>query len=245
MGEGRGRRQRSRRRRPGCARSVLRQGAARPPSRAAWRRHASSAPAREESGGSATRQEIGVARRPSSASTSRRATTVAGPIVLVCAHGRRDACCARLGLPLFERAERRSSCRASSGSPRTSAAIASRPTWSCSRTGSSSDGSLSIERPRSSSLVRRAGSRSISIAAGRSTHRPCRQRRSRSARSRVRTGSATSGSSLTTTIASPSRRPPATSRSASSSAPGRSCPRAAAPSRSRRSSGLTSLESAA
>ena len=27
---------------------------------------------------------------------------VAGPIVLVCTHGRRDACCARLGLPLFD-----------------------------------------------------------------------------------------------------------------------------------------------
>lgn len=27
---------------------------------------------------------------------------VAGPIVLVCAHGRRDACCARLGPPLYE-----------------------------------------------------------------------------------------------------------------------------------------------
>lgn len=26
---------------------------------------------------------------------------VAGPLVLVCVHGRRDACCARLGLPLF------------------------------------------------------------------------------------------------------------------------------------------------
>lgn len=27
---------------------------------------------------------------------------VGGPIVLVCAHGRRDACCARLGVPLYE-----------------------------------------------------------------------------------------------------------------------------------------------
>ncbi len=28
--------------------------------------------------------------------------TVEGPLVLVCAHGRRDACCARLGVPLFD-----------------------------------------------------------------------------------------------------------------------------------------------
>ena len=37
-------------------------------------------------------------RRP----ISKRASAVSGPIFLVCAHGRRDACCARLGLPLFD-----------------------------------------------------------------------------------------------------------------------------------------------
>ncbi len=55
----------------------------------------------EESGGSATRQEIGsLADLP--ATDLEAGDDVAGPIVLVCAHGRRDACCARLGLPLFE-----------------------------------------------------------------------------------------------------------------------------------------------
>ena len=31
-----------------------------------------------------------------------RGEPVAGPVVLVCAHGRRDACCARLGVPLYD-----------------------------------------------------------------------------------------------------------------------------------------------
>ncbi len=33
---------------------------------------------------------------------------VAGPVVLVCGHGRRDACCARLGVPLFDGLQRQS-----------------------------------------------------------------------------------------------------------------------------------------
>ena len=101
MGEGRGRRQRSRRRRPGCARCVLRQGAARPPPRAAWWGHDHPRPLG------------GIGRLGDPAGDRRRSVTfrgtdfeagddVAGPIVLVCAHGRRDACCARLGLPLFD-----------------------------------------------------------------------------------------------------------------------------------------------
>ena len=55
----------------------------------------------EESGGSATRQEIGaVGNLPHT--DFEVGDEVAGPIVLVCAHGRRDACCARLGPPLFD-----------------------------------------------------------------------------------------------------------------------------------------------
>jgi hypothetical protein len=55
----------------------------------------------EESGGSATRQEIG-ALVDLRQTDFEKGDGVAGPIVLVCAHGRRDACCARLGPPLFD-----------------------------------------------------------------------------------------------------------------------------------------------
>jgi hypothetical protein len=55
----------------------------------------------EESGGSATRQEVGSLADLQEADFE-AGDQVAGPIVLVCAHGRRDACCARLGAPLFE-----------------------------------------------------------------------------------------------------------------------------------------------
>jgi hypothetical protein len=55
----------------------------------------------EESGGSATRQAAGslgnLARTDFEAGEA-----LSGPIFLVCAHGRRDACCARLGPPLFD-----------------------------------------------------------------------------------------------------------------------------------------------
>jgi hypothetical protein len=55
----------------------------------------------EESGGSAIRQETGsLGELP--AIDFEAGEDVAGPIFLVCAHGRRDACCARLGLPLFD-----------------------------------------------------------------------------------------------------------------------------------------------
>ncbi len=55
----------------------------------------------EEAGGSATRQEIG-ALDDLPHTDFEVGDEIAGPIVLVCAHGRRDACCARLGAPLFD-----------------------------------------------------------------------------------------------------------------------------------------------
>ena len=55
----------------------------------------------EESGGWATRQATGsLGDLPETDFEAGEA--VSGPIFLVCAHGRRDACCARLGLPLFD-----------------------------------------------------------------------------------------------------------------------------------------------
>lgn len=53
-----------------------------------------------EEGGAAFRQELGSLEELRGADLE-RGEPVAGPIVLVCAHGRRDACCARLGPPLF------------------------------------------------------------------------------------------------------------------------------------------------
>jgi hypothetical protein len=58
----------------------------------------------DEAGGTAVRQELGsLAEIPDALSD--RGEPVAGPIVLVCAHGRRDACCARLGPPVFSALE--------------------------------------------------------------------------------------------------------------------------------------------
>ena len=182
VGERRGRRQRSRSRDPGGARSIPRQGVARPPSRPAWRRHHHPRPL---GGIAAAPQPV---RRSALSSTFRHTDfeegdEVAGPIVLVCAHGRRDACCARLGPPLFDAlkpqlsagpalavlAPRRPSLRAQRGRAPLRDPARPHPARPSSR--------------RSSTSSRRAGSRSISIAAGRSTHHPCRQRSSRCARS--------------------------------------------------------------
>jgi hypothetical protein len=58
----------------------------------------------DEEGGTAVEQELeSLAELP--AALSDDGEPVAGPIVLVCAHGRRDACCARLGPPLFSALE--------------------------------------------------------------------------------------------------------------------------------------------
>jgi hypothetical protein len=58
-----------------------------------------------EEGGTARRLEL-----PSLADVARldldRAEPVDGPFVLVCGHGRRDACCARLGRPAFDALDR-------------------------------------------------------------------------------------------------------------------------------------------
>jgi hypothetical protein len=52
-------------------------------------------------GGTAVRQELeSLAELPDA--DLGKGDPAAGPIVLVCAHGRRDACCARFGRPLFE-----------------------------------------------------------------------------------------------------------------------------------------------
>ena len=54
-----------------------------------------------ESGGHAVRQELDSFEALPGADLD-QGEPVDGPLVLVCAHGRRDACCARLGPPLFE-----------------------------------------------------------------------------------------------------------------------------------------------
>ena len=53
-----------------------------------------------EAGGAAVRQQLGSLDELAGADLE-QGEPVAGPIVLVCAHGRRDSCCARLGPPLF------------------------------------------------------------------------------------------------------------------------------------------------
>jgi hypothetical protein len=55
----------------------------------------------EEGGGTAVWQELGALEDLPGADLE-NGERVSGPIVLVCGHGRRDACCARLGVPLFE-----------------------------------------------------------------------------------------------------------------------------------------------
>jgi hypothetical protein len=55
----------------------------------------------EERGGSVMRQQIG-SLDDLPGTDLEAGDGVAGPVFLVCAHGRRDACCARLGLPLFD-----------------------------------------------------------------------------------------------------------------------------------------------
>jgi hypothetical protein len=55
----------------------------------------------DERGGTAVLQELGSLEELAGARLD-AGDPVPGPIVLVCAHGRRDACCARLGLPLFD-----------------------------------------------------------------------------------------------------------------------------------------------
>lgn len=54
-----------------------------------------------EEGGTAVRHELGALDELPGVDLA-RGNPVSGPIVLVCAHGRRDACCARLGPPLFD-----------------------------------------------------------------------------------------------------------------------------------------------
>ena len=55
----------------------------------------------DENGGTAVRQELGSLDELPGAFIEAGDPT-SGPIILVCGHGRRDACCARLGLPLFD-----------------------------------------------------------------------------------------------------------------------------------------------
>ncbi len=58
----------------------------------------------DEAGGTAVRQELeSLAELPGALND--HGEPVAGPIVLVCAHGRRDRCCARLGPPVFSALE--------------------------------------------------------------------------------------------------------------------------------------------
>jgi hypothetical protein len=54
-----------------------------------------------EGGGTITRLELESHEELPGADPG-RAEPVVGPVALVCAHGRRDACCARLGVPLYD-----------------------------------------------------------------------------------------------------------------------------------------------
>lgn len=54
-----------------------------------------------EDGGRATRNEIASLEQLALADLP-TGEAIAGPVFLVCTHGRRDACCARLGAPLYE-----------------------------------------------------------------------------------------------------------------------------------------------
>lgn len=57
----------------------------------------------DESGGVATLRELGsLAELPGLDLNVDEGAPMASPIFLVCAHGRRDSCCARLGLPFFD-----------------------------------------------------------------------------------------------------------------------------------------------
>ena len=55
----------------------------------------------DESGGTVTRRELGTLSELPAVGVEQGDPTV-GPVFLVCAHGRRDACCALLGQPLFD-----------------------------------------------------------------------------------------------------------------------------------------------
>ena len=170
MGERRGRRQRSRRRRPGGAR---RRSPARCCSSAVPTGVAASRIIRarsEESGGSAIATGDRRARRPSRRRLrgGRRGRRADLPR-LRARPPRRVLRPARA--PLFDALNAAACAGRSSGSPRTSAAIASRPTWSCSPTGSSSAGSRSTERPRSSTCVT-AGRIPLDLYRGRTIYAP-------------------------------------------------------------------------
>ena len=56
----------------------------------------------EEAGGTIVRQVLGSLAELPAADLEQTGEPIGGSVVLVCAHGRRDSCCARLGLPLFE-----------------------------------------------------------------------------------------------------------------------------------------------
>jgi hypothetical protein len=56
----------------------------------------------DEHGGAATHRELLSLADLAGLDVETEGVPIAAPIFLVCAHGRRDACCARLGLPLFE-----------------------------------------------------------------------------------------------------------------------------------------------
>jgi hypothetical protein len=55
-----------------------------------------------EAGGTLTRLTLPGADALTDVVVAREGERLAGPLLLVCAHGRRDPCCARLGLPVFD-----------------------------------------------------------------------------------------------------------------------------------------------
>ena len=157
---------------------------------------------------------------------------VAGPIVLVCAHGRRDACCARLGPPLFDALAPHCPPDALWQSSHLGGHRFAPERARASRTGSSSAGSRSSGPPEVVDLLdaRPDPARPLSRANGLRAARAGGRDGSR-ARRRAVTGSPTCGSSRTRTrISSLPDARRASSRVGSSSGPGLSCRRAAAPS---------------
>ncbi len=198
-----------------------------------------------EHGGTVVRQELDSLDELPGADLE-RGDPIAGPIVLVCAHGRRDACCARLGAAALRRADAASSRPSGSGSAPISAGTDSRRTCSCSRTGSSSGGSRSSGRARSSSCST-SGRIPLDLYRGRTIYPPPVQ----AAEILVRSVTGCDGLA-DLRLARPTRAtcvtfatPAGELTARVEQRPGPPCPRAAAPTRSRRSTWVASLESAA
>ena len=141
----------------------------------------SSGPRRPKTGGLLAQRVLAGprrARRPDHGSPGAGRGTA--PLLLVCAHGRRDPCCARLGVPVYD-------ALAPHVEPDAALAVVAPRRPSLRRERARASGGRSArtrDARRCVSMWRRccatAGSRSTSIGAARSTRRTCRRPRSRS-----------------------------------------------------------------